>query len=181
MAETTRKQGTRRRATAKKTPKAPAAKTPDTAKQAAVAVGAAVAGGLAGAAEALLERRVGAAGDEADAEGADADDAREEEPQEAAAEEPQTEPSAADGSAAEAARAAKEQLRGLLGNDAESVSGLERCDGGWAVTLEVVEVRRIPDTTDILSSYRLVVRDDHELVSLERVRRYRRSQVEEGR
>ena len=59
-------------------------------------------------------------------------------------------------------------------------SSVRRQDGGWAVTLEVVEVRRIPDSTDVLSSYELVLDDDGGIVELNRKRRYRRSQVEES-
>jgi gas vesicle protein GvpO len=74
---------------------------------------------------------------------------------------------------------AREHLKNLLGADAESVSGIERANGNWSVTLEVVELHRIPESTDILSSYSAVLDDDGAIVSLTRGRRYRRSQVEE--
>lgn len=74
---------------------------------------------------------------------------------------------------------AREHLKNLLGEDAESVSGIERENGNWSVTLEVVEMHRIPESTDILSSYSAVLDDDGRIVSLTRRRRYRRSQVEE--
>jgi Gas vesicle synthesis protein GvpO len=75
---------------------------------------------------------------------------------------------------------AKRELEELLGAEVESVSGFHRSDGGWTVTLEVVNLRRIPDTTDVLSSYEVVLDDDRNLVSISETRRYRRSQVEEG-
>jgi gas vesicle protein GvpO len=75
---------------------------------------------------------------------------------------------------------AREHLKNLLGEDAESVSGIERENGNWSVTLEVVEMHRIPESTDILSSYSAVLDDDGKIVSLTRGRRYRRSQVEEN-
>ncbi len=75
---------------------------------------------------------------------------------------------------------AKRQLRDVLGNEAESVSGLERSDGRWTVLLEVVEVRRIPESTDVLATYELVLDDDGGIVGMQRRHRYRRSQVEEG-
>ena len=52
--------------------------------------------------------------------------------------------------AAEAAR----QLLELTGKEAEGVIGLDRSDDGWKVQVEVVEVRRIPDTTDVLAHLR---------------------------
>ena len=48
---------------------------------------------------------------------------------------------------------ARELLRSVRGVEAESVSGLTRTPNGWTVTLEVVELRRIPESTDVLASY----------------------------
>ena len=46
--------------------------------------------------------------------------------------------------------AAREHLRELLGKEADSVTGLEPSDDGWLVTLEVVEVSRIPASTGLM-------------------------------
>ena len=35
--------------------------------------------------------------------------------------------------------------------------GLERTDDGWPVEVEVLEVRRIPNTTDVLALYEVEV------------------------
>src|SRR5437588_5286248 len=59
--------------------------------------------------------------------------------------------SAAD--AGELVRRAKEQLAALTGNPLESVSGLSRERDGWRVRVEVVELQRIPPSTDVLASY----------------------------
>lgn len=80
----------------------------------------------------------------------------------------------------EIVKQARQQLEGLLGTEAERVSGLERVDGGWAVLLEVVEVARIPESTDVLATYELSLDDDKQLVSVARKRRYRRSQVDDA-
>ncbi len=80
----------------------------------------------------------------------------------------------------EIVKKAKRELQELLGTEPEKVSGFHRTDGRWTVTLEVVNVRRVPDTTDVLSSYEVAFDDDRNLVSLSETRRYRRSQVEEG-
>jgi len=79
-----------------------------------------------------------------------------------------------------AVHAAREQLRQLHGDDAESVSGFERLDDGWRVTLEVVELRRIPETTDVMASYAVDVDRNGDLVTYERVRRYQRSETLDG-
>jgi hypothetical protein len=74
-------------------------------------------------------------------------------------------------------QAAREQLRVLNGADAETVSSFARTRDGWRVTLEVVEVRRIPETTDVLASYAIELDDDGGLVAYERIRRYQRSEA----
>jgi hypothetical protein len=74
---------------------------------------------------------------------------------------------------------AKDEVEELLGREPEGVSGIERSNGAWCVTVEVVEVHRVPDSTDVLASYGVVLDGDGNLFSLERKRRYRRSQVEE--
>ena len=72
-----------------------------------------------------------------------------------------------------AARAAQ-QLLELTGKGVEGVTGLERTDDGWNVHVEVVEVRRIPDTTDVLALYEVQVDEDGDLMGYRRLRRYAR-------
>jgi hypothetical protein len=80
---------------------------------------------------------------------------------------------------AELVRAAARTLAELTGRQPENVLGVRRDDDGWKVTLEVVELHRIPQATDVLGSYVVTVDDDGELISYERRRRYLRSQTEE--
>jgi hypothetical protein len=79
-----------------------------------------------------------------------------------------------------AVQTARAQLRQLSGTEAETVSSFSRTRDGWRVTLEVVEVRRIPETTDVLASYAVELDDDGNLVAYERVRRYQRSEALDG-
>src|SRR5436190_3508459 len=76
---------------------------------------------------------------------------------------------------------ARRQLEEVLSVEPESVSGVRRSDHGWTVAVEVVEVQRIPDSTDVLASYEVTLDDDRNLVGVEQRRRYLRSQVEGGR
>jgi hypothetical protein len=71
-------------------------------------------------------------------------------------------------------REAAQQLLELTGREAEGVTGLERTDDGWRVEVEVVEVRRIPDTTDVLALYEITVDEDGDLEGYRRLRRYSR-------
>ena len=84
--------------------------------------------------------------------------------------------------ATEMVKRAVEQVGTLTGRPIEGVLGVRRNgeEGGWRVTLEVVELRRIPDSTDVLASYEVEVDDDGDLREYRRTRRYYRSQVEEG-
>ena len=76
-----------------------------------------------------------------------------------------------------AIRAARENLEALTGQPVETISALQRTRDGWAVTLEVVELERVPRSTDILASYRVEVDNEGELMGYERVSRYYRNQA----
>ena len=79
-------------------------------------------------------------------------------------------------SAAEIAGLARTQAEELLGKPAESVSGVARDGDGWTVTLELVELERIPPTTSLLGSYEVKLDGDGELLGVRRTRRYARNQ-----
>ena len=83
-------------------------------------------------------------------------------------------PAAKRATASQVAAQAAQQLLELTGKGVEGVTGLERTDDGWKVHVEVVEVRRIPDTTDILALYEVQVDEDGDLMGYRRVRRYAR-------
>lgn len=78
---------------------------------------------------------------------------------------------------ADLATQARDLLRSLRGIEAESVSGIVRTPNGWTVTLEVVELRRIPESTDVLASYEIELDGDGKFLSFERGGRYSRSQA----
>ena len=75
-----------------------------------------------------------------------------------------------------AVQAAKDNLEELTGQAVESVSGLVRTREGWAVSLEVVELERVPRSTDLMASYRVDVDNEGDLMGYERVARYYRNQ-----
>lgn len=72
---------------------------------------------------------------------------------------------------------AKAQIMDLTGQPCESVSALSRTRDGWQIVLEVVELERIPRTTDIMASYLVELDDNGELMRYERVGRYYRNEV----
>lgn len=81
--------------------------------------------------------------------------------------------------ATEAAARAVEQLAMLSGRVAEAVTGLEKADDGWRVRVEVLELERIPHSTDVLAEYVVDLDEDGDLTSYRRVRRYTRGSSKE--
>ena len=73
---------------------------------------------------------------------------------------------------------ARAQFRELTGFEPESVSGLAEVDGGWELQIEIVELRRIPDTASLLSTYRVRTDAAGDVTAYERVRRYSRGQAD---
>ncbi|MBV8219700.1 MAG: gas vesicle protein [Solirubrobacterales bacterium] len=74
----------------------------------------------------------------------------------------------------EAIERVRADLPELLGHPVDSILGLERADEGkgWTVTAQVVELSRIPRSTDVLGAYEVTLDDDGELVGARRQGRY---------
>ncbi len=84
--------------------------------------------------------------------------------------------------ARDAVQRVREEFPELLGRPVESVLGVQRDDdddGGWLVTVQVVELRRIPNSTDVLGAYVVTLAPDGEMTGYRRRRRYNRSQADE--
>jgi hypothetical protein len=75
----------------------------------------------------------------------------------------------------------RREFPSLLGRPVESVLGVQKDedDDGWRVMVQVVELERIPRTTDVLGAYEVNLDDDGELVGYRRRRRYHRGQADE--
>ena len=79
------------------------------------------------------------------------------------------------------ARLAVDCVAEMTGKEPEGVVSLEETDDGrWKVGVEVVETRRIPDSTDILAVYEAEMDPEGELVAYRRVKRYSRCQLGES-
>jgi len=70
---------------------------------------------------------------------------------------------------------ARQYAEEFTGHPVESFSGLAQEDRGWRVGLEVVEVSRVPSTTDVLASYEVVLTGEGDLVDFRRAGRYYRN------
>ena len=70
-------------------------------------------------------------------------------------------------------------IQELVGRPVESVTGVEKNGSEWTVTVEVLELERVPNTTDVLGIYEVTVDKDGELTGAHRTRRLVRGQVGE--
>lgn len=65
----------------------------------------------------------------------------------------------------------------MTGRSPEGVTSLERTEDGWRVGVEVLESRRVPDSTDILAECTVELDGDGELLSFRRASRYYRGRA----
>jgi Gas vesicle synthesis protein GvpO len=80
------------------------------------------------------------------------------------------------------AQRAKRQVSELTGLQSETVTGLNPAgDDRWVVTVEALELERIPSTMDVLGTFEVTISGDGELLGFRRVGHRRRSSTEDGR
>ncbi|MDF1602515.1 gas vesicle protein [Nocardioides sp. YIM 152315] len=72
-----------------------------------------------------------------------------------------------------------QQLVELTGKELEGVVGISRDEDGWTIQVEVLEMRRIPNTTDVLAVYDVTVDRAGDLVGYRRADRYVRGSARE--
>lgn len=78
-----------------------------------------------------------------------------------------------------AARRAARQLYDLTGQQPEGIVSVERQDEGWQVGVEVLELHRVPETTDLMAVYEVTLDGRGELVRCQRRERYHRGSPSE--
>ncbi len=79
--------------------------------------------------------------------------------------------------AGDIAERAKVELSRITGLPADHVSAVANAADGWHVTVDMIELRRIPAATDVLAAYEAVFAATGSLVSYRRSRRYFRDQM----
>jgi hypothetical protein len=82
--------------------------------------------------------------------------------------------------AGELVQAARRQVSELTGLPAETVTGLERAtDDRWVVTVEALELARVPNTMDVLGTFEVTLSAGGDLLGFRRVGHRRRSATQE--
>jgi hypothetical protein len=82
-------------------------------------------------------------------------------------------------SAAELSQAALRTVHELTGYRPEAVTGLEWDGEHWQITVDALELSRIPNTTDILGEYVVSLDEGGTLHGYKRTRRFQRAQANE--
>jgi hypothetical protein len=67
----------------------------------------------------------------------------------------------------------------MTGQEPEVVIAVEPDDGSWHVQMELLELSRVPQTTDVLGCYEVTLDADGEPQGYHRTRRYHRAYVGE--
>lgn len=73
---------------------------------------------------------------------------------------------------------AKAQLAQATGLEPLIAPGAERNDDGWRVTVEMVELHRIPEAQDVIGAYDVRLNDDGELLEWRRTGLRRRDDTD---
>jgi hypothetical protein len=130
--------------------------------------------GAAGSAEAEAQQSPDAVSDQADEEDAE-DEAEEDDDDERERHQQHRNGS---GDAAKIVARAREQLAAFVGKQPESTSRVEQVDDGWQLAFEVVELPRVPSSTDVMASYAVTVDGSGSVIDYERTSRYYRNRAE---
>lgn len=82
---------------------------------------------------------------------------------------------------AQVALVGAEQLVELTGKEFEGIVGIAKTDDGWTIQVELLEMRRIPTTTDVLAAYEVTLDPGGDLMGYRRTDRYVRGSAREER
>jgi gas vesicle protein GvpO len=83
-------------------------------------------------------------------------------------------------SAAELGQAALTTVHELTGYEPEAITGLEWDGEFWDISVDVMELSRIPNTTDVMASYVVQLDEQGTLRGLKRMRRFVRGSADQG-
>jgi len=82
--------------------------------------------------------------------------------------------------AAEIAERAKAEISRITGLAADHVSAVRNEADGWRVTVDLIELKRIPTSSDVLAAYDATYTLTGSLLNYHRTRRYSRDQMMSG-
>ncbi|WP_129629557.1 gas vesicle protein GvpO [Candidatus Oscillochloris fontis] len=81
--------------------------------------------------------------------------------------------------AVEVIKIARDTLAAMTGLPVDTVSQCKRDGDGWMIEVEMVEMRRIPNSSDVLATYQIRFDSNGDMLGYERTHRYYRAQVKD--
>lgn len=76
------------------------------------------------------------------------------------------------------AEVAKKEIVALTGLNVDTISSIMHKEDKWIVTVDMIELRMIPNTQDVLATYEVELSDGGDgLLGYRRLNRYRRDQL----
>jgi hypothetical protein len=82
-------------------------------------------------------------------------------------------------SARELALAAKTAIKDLTGYEPEAVTGMQWEGESWSIMVDVLELERVPNTTDVIATYVVQLDDSGRMLGYKRERRFVRGSAED--
>lgn len=83
-------------------------------------------------------------------------------------------------SARELTLAARQTIEDLTGYKPEAVTGFQWDGEAWLVSVDVCELERVPNTTDVMATYIVQLDDRGGLLGYKRDRRFERGHAQDG-
>jgi hypothetical protein len=80
----------------------------------------------------------------------------------------------------QALRAATQEFAELVGRPPNGVSGVQRTETGWRISVEVTELERVPASTSVIATYEVTVDRNGAIEGYRRLRRYHPGQAGDG-
>lgn len=74
---------------------------------------------------------------------------------------------------------ALDELEALVGCPTEGVTAIRKVEDGWVAMVDVLELQRVPETTDVLAAYEVTLDADGDVTGYRRTGRFLRNQVED--
>lgn len=72
---------------------------------------------------------------------------------------------------------AKLQLSSIVSSQIDGVTGVKKVDDGWELLITLIELTRIPSSSDVLAEYAVSLDGTGEIISYKQVQRFLRNQI----
>ena len=78
----------------------------------------------------------------------------------------------------ELVKLAKDEIVAMTGLELENIASVKRDGDTWVLQADMLELKMVPDTQDVLGVYEVVLNTNASVLSYRRIGRYRRAQLD---